>query len=252
MTRTIVITGSASGIGKATADLCHAAGDTVIGVDLNGGDINVDLGTAEGRAQMVSAVTALAPDGIDGLLAGAGVSRTESVTVAVNYFGAVATLEGLRPLLAKSSAPRAVAICSTAAILTGNDAVVEACLAGDEANARAVCDAAPMSAYADSKKALSLWLRKSAVAPDWAGSGILLNGVGPGVVITPMTTPLFDDPAMMEAIRASNPIAIGNYAQPEELAEVIRFLLTFKNSYLLGQILFVDGGTDALLRPTSF
>ncbi|MEO7383858.1 MAG: SDR family oxidoreductase [Novosphingobium sp.] len=252
MARTIVISGAASGIGKATADLSRAAGDVVIGVDLANADINADLGTPEGRAKMIAEVHAQAPDGIDGLLAGAGISRTDSISVAVNYFGAIATLDGLRPLLAKSASPRAVAICSTAGFLQGNDAVVEACLTGIEATARAQCDAAPTSAYLDSKKALSLWLRKTAVAPEWAGSGILLNGVGPGVVLTPMSMPLFDDPDMVEAIRGSNPIAVKNYAQPGELAEVIRFLLTFENHYLLGQVIFVDGGTDALLRPTTF
>jgi NAD(P)-dependent dehydrogenase (short-subunit alcohol dehydrogenase family) len=252
MSRTIVITGAASGIGKATAELCRAAGDTVIGVDLAGTDISADLSKPEGRAAMVAAVESMAPNGIDGLLAGAGISRPDAITVAINYYGAIATLEGLRPLLAKSARPRAVAICSTAAILQGNDAVVEACLAGDEAAALATCAAAPMSAYLDSKKALSLWLRAAAVKPEWAGAGISLNGIGPGVVLSPMTAPLFDDPAMVAAIQRSNPIVTKNYAQPEEMAEVIRFLLTVHTPYLLGQILFADGGSDALLRPGQF
>lgn len=252
MTRTIVITGAASGIGKATAELCRANGDTVIGIDLSGTDISADLSTPEGRAAMVTEVERLAPGGIDSLLAGAGISRPDAMTVAVNYYGAVATLEGLRPLLAKSPSPRAVAICSTAAILQGNDAVVDACLAGDEAAALAVCAAAPMSAYPDSKKALSLWLRAAAVKPEWAGAGISLNGIGPGVVLSPMTAPLFEDPAMVAAIQRSNPIVSKTYAQPEEIAEVIRFLLTVQTPYLLGQILFVDGGSDALLRPGQF
>ncbi|WP_226016571.1 SDR family oxidoreductase [Novosphingobium sp. FKTRR1] len=252
MTRTIVITGAASGIGKATAELCRAAGDTVIGVDLSGTDISADLSSPEGRATMIDEVHRLAPSGIDSLLAGAGVSRPDAITIAVNYFGAVATLEGLRPLLAKSPCPRAVAICSTAAILQGNDAVVQACLAGDEAAALAACATAPMSAYPDSKRALSLWLRSAAVRPEWAGAGISLNGIAPGVVLSPMTAPLFEDPAMVAAIRQSNPIVTRAYAQPEEIAETIRFLLTVNSAYLLGQILFVDGGSDALLRPGQF
>lgn len=252
MIRTIVITGAASGIGKATAELCRANGDVVIGVDLSGTDISADLSTPEGRAAMVAEVERLAPGGIDSLLAGAGISRPDGITIAVNYYGAVATLEGLRPLLAKSASPRAVAICSTAAILQGNDAVVDACLAGDEAAALAVCAAAPMSAYPDSKKALTLWLRAAAVKPEWAGAGISLNGIGPGVVLSPMTAPLFEDPAMVAAIQRSNPIVSKTYAQPEEIAEVIRFLLTVQTPYLLGQILFVDGGSDALLRPGQF
>ncbi len=252
MPRTIVITGAASGIGKATAEVCRAAGDTVIGVDLASTDIAADLSQPDGRAAMVAAVTRLAPAGIDSLLAGAGISRPDPIAVAVNYFGAVATLEGLRPLLALSARPRAVAICSTAAMLQGNDRVVEGCLNGNEAAALALCAAAPMSAYADSKKALTLWLRAAAVRSEWAGAGIALNGIAPGVVLSPMTTPLFDDPVMVAAIKSSNPIVTKAYAQPAEIAEVIRFLLTIDTPYLLGQMLFVDGGTDALLRPGQF
>jgi len=252
MARTIVITGAASGIGKATAELCRKAGDTVIGVDLAGTDVAADLSKVEGRAAMIAEVHRMAPGGIDGLLAGAGISRPEAITVAVNYYGAIATLEGLRPLLAKSASPRAVAICSTAAILQGNDDVVAACLAGNEPAALASCAAAPTSAYLDSKKALSLWLRSAAVRPEWAGAGISLNGIGPGVVLSPMTAPLFEDPVMVAVVEQSNPIVTKAYAQPEEIAEVLRFLLTVQTPYLLGQILFVDGGSDALLRPAQF
>ncbi|WP_338060502.1 hypothetical protein [Pseudoclavibacter helvolus] len=54
MTRTYVVTGSASGIGKVTAEKLRADGHTVIGVDLKGADINADLTTAEGRAELVA------------------------------------------------------------------------------------------------------------------------------------------------------------------------------------------------------
>lgn len=251
MNRTIVITGAASGIGAATSERLRGAGHTVIGVDLRNADIDADLGTAEGRAQMVAQVTSRAPDGIDAVLAGAGISHPEKAreTIAINHFGAVATLEGLRPLLTKSARPRAVAICSTAAMLPTNAKVVELCLAGDEAGAIAAVDAQPASAYSDSKLALSRWVRRAAISADWAGAGILLNGVGPGVVETPMTAPLFDQPAMLDLIRQSNPIAVKGYAKPAEIAELIDFLLGMENHYLVGQIIFIDGGSDAILRP---
>jgi len=251
MSRTIVITGSASGIGAATARRLTSAGHRVLGVDIGNADIEADLGTVAGRAAMVEAVERMVPDGIDGVVAGAGISHPDKPreTIAVNYFGAVATLEGLRPLLARSARPRAVAICSTAAMLPNNAAVVDACLAGDEERALTAIAAEPQTSYPTSKHALSRWLRRTAVRPEWAGAGILLNGIGPGVVKTPMTAPLFDQPAMMELVGQSNPIAVQDYAGPEEIAELIDFLLGFENRYLLGQIIFIDGGSDAILRP---
>jgi len=251
MSRTIVITGSASGIGRATAERCAAAGDRVIGVDLRGADIEIDLGAAAGRTRLVEEVGRLAPDGIDAVLAGAGLGRPDMPreVIAINYFGTVATLEGLRPLLAKSSRPRAVAISSTAGFMPGNQAVVDACLAGDEEAAITAITAAPATAYPDSKRALSLWLRRAAVRPEWAGSGILLNAVGPGVTRTAMTAPILSEQKWVEVIKQTNPIAVKDYAEPGEIAELLQYLLGFENQYTVGQILYIDGGSDAILRP---
>lgn len=251
MTRTVVITGSASGIGQATAARCAAAGDRVIGVDLRDADIEVDLGAAAGRARLVEEVSRLAPEGIDAVLAGAGLGRPDMPreVVAINYFGTVATLEGLRPLLARSSRPRAVAISSTAGFMPGNQAVVDACLAGDEAAALAAITAAPATAYPDSKRALSLWLRRAAIRPEWAGAGILLNAVGPGVTKTSMTAPLLQEPRWAEVVKQTNPIAVQDYAEAGEIAELLQYLLGFENHYTVGQIIYIDGGSDPILRP---
>ena len=254
MARTIVITGSASGIGRAAAQRCSAAGDTVIGVDLRNADVEADLSSAGGRAAMVEGVTRLAPNGIDAVLAGAGVGRPDlpREVITVNYFGAVATLEGLRPLLARSRRPRAVAICSTAGFMDGNPEVVDACLAGDEAAALAKALAAPQTAYPDSKRALATWLRRAAVSAQWAGAGILLNAVAPGVVRTAMTDPILSDPQWADVVKQTNPIAVEDFAAPEEIAELLQFLLGFENHYLVGQVVYIDGGSDAILRPGAF
>ena len=99
MARTYVITGSASGIGLATATMLHARGDVVIGVDRHDAEVVADLSTEQGRQDMVRAVTERTDGHIDAVVANAGLATPTAATVAVNYYGAVATLEGLRPLL---------------------------------------------------------------------------------------------------------------------------------------------------------
>jgi NAD(P)-dependent dehydrogenase (short-subunit alcohol dehydrogenase family) len=252
--KTIALTGAASGIGRATATRLTGAGARVIGIDLAGVEVAADLGTPEGREAMLNAVARLAPDGLDGVVAAAGISAPGRAreTIAVNYFGALATLEGLRPLLARRPGARAVAIGSTSVLLPVDDATVAACLAGDEAEAQAQIAARPDTAYMTSKFALTRWMRRAAASPEWAGASILLNGVAPGVVKTAMTAPLLQDEAMLALIAQSNPMAVAGFAEPDEIAELIAYLLSFTGHYLLGQMIFIDGGTDALMRPDSF
>ncbi|MBW8824801.1 MAG: SDR family NAD(P)-dependent oxidoreductase, partial [Acidobacteria bacterium] len=110
------MTGAASGIGAATVRLLRAWGADVIGVDVQdaGVEVVVDLSSVAGREAMVAEVTTLAAGSLDAVVACAGV--TSGGTAEVNFFGAVATLEGLRPLLLGSAAPRAVVVTSQASI----------------------------------------------------------------------------------------------------------------------------------------
>ncbi len=248
---THLVTGAASGIGRAAAQALAAQGHRVITADLKDADILADLATPEGRLHLVSEAERLSGGILDGVIAAAGLSRPDlaETTLAVNYFGAVATLDGLRPLLAKADKGRAVALCSTSALLGGDETVVAACLAGDEAGAKAALADNPWTVYLTSKLALARWLRRTAVKPEWAGSGILLNAVAPGVVRTAMTEPLLADENMAAVVAQSNPMAVTGYAEPEEIAETLLHLATLQGHYMVGQIIYNDGGTDALMRP---
>ena len=112
--RTYVITGGASGIGAALAERVRAAGNKAITVDIHDADVIADLSSAQGAADMVSQVSELTGGVVDVVVANAGISSNSAATLAINYYGAIDTLEGLRPLLLKSDAPRAVITASGA------------------------------------------------------------------------------------------------------------------------------------------
>lgn len=244
--RTIVVTGSASGIGAATSALLRSRGCRVIGVDLRDADVIVDLATSAGRASLVESVRELAPEGIEGIVANAGVNRQDSLTIRVNYFGAVATLEGLRPLL-RGPAPRAVLVASRAVLLEVDDEVVEACLAGDEELATTLADArSDATLYASSKRAAARWLRRVAPTAEWAGADIPLNAVAPGAVATPMIA--HRSPEEQARLLEQRPMPLGGVAKADEVAGAIVWLLSEENSKVTGQLLFVDGGGEALMR----
>lgn len=256
MTRTYLVTGAASGIGAATAALLTGQGHRVIGVDLHDADITVDLTTHEGREALVARATELSGGRLDAVVANAGLATESTATVAVNYFGALVTLDGLRPLLSGSDAPRAVATASMASLFPVDDELVDACLAHDEPaalhRAQQLLDAgAGGLIYGSTKRALVRWIRRNAAGPDWAGASIPLNAVAPGIIRTPMTDAYTATEESTKAILEMVPMPLNGIAEPAVVANLIGYLTSVDNSHLCGQIVFVDGGSDVVIRGDS-
>ncbi|WP_223694937.1 SDR family oxidoreductase [Leifsonia poae] len=257
MTRTAVVTGAASGIGKATAELLRTRGLTVIGVDLRDADITVDLTTAEGRRRLVEEAGRLSGGTVDEVYAIAGLSAPIPATAGVNYYGALATLEGLRPLLLNSPAPRAVAVASMASLQPHDDELLELFETGTEeavltrAAALAETPESGFLIYSTSKRALARWIRRTAPTADWAGSGIPLNAIAPGVVLTPMTADLVRTEEGREQLTRQVPMPLNGPFGPEVAADLLTWLGSEENSRLCGQVIFIDGGYDALTRGDS-
>ena len=247
----IAVTGAASGIGAATADLLRARGDRVIGVDLHDVDVCADLSTAAGRAAAVADVAALATDGLDGLLTCAGLSQAGASQVSVNYFGTVDLVLGLQPVLARSSAPRVALVSSISSTQRSDPAIIDACLAGDETLAlahaeEAVAGRRAHEIYSSTKTALNRWLRKVAVTEEFAGAGIPVNAIAPGVVLTRMTAELVADPQWKQIMDAAVPMPLNGYASPEAIGHALLWLLAPENTHMAGQVVFVDGGAEVL------
>ena len=247
----IAITGSASGIGAAIRKRLEREGRTIVGVDLRDAEVRADLTTPAGRAAAIEGVLHASNGRLDGLVACAGVGpqvEPWSTIVSLNYFGAVAVLDGLRAALAAGTAPAAVAISSNSAGLPGNDNdVTAACLGGDEAEARRVAMTLHgHECYGGSKLALARWVRRR--APAWASAGIRLNAVAPGATQTPLLQAGLDHPLYGDAIRGF-PIPTGGFGAPEDIAALVAFLLGPEARFFCGSVIFCDGGSDAMLRP---
>ena len=110
MSRTIAVTGSASGIGAALVRILEARGDRVITVDRVEADLVVDLASAEGRVAAVAGITERCDGVLDGLVTCAGTSVPSPLMVEVNYAGTVELVEGLQPALPASEAGRVAVV----------------------------------------------------------------------------------------------------------------------------------------------
>ena len=104
----------------------------------------------------------------------------------------------------------------------------------------------PLGAYSASKAALVMLA--SQLAYEWGADGIRVNCVSPGMVRTPLTEKVYDDPAR-SAQRAAQ-IPAGRIAEPVDLARAIAFLGSDSAGYVNGVNLIVDGGLRTALMPT--
>jgi len=222
-----IVTGAASGIGRATARALAAAGARVIGFDLKAAE-------ADDYATLIVDVTSetAVAQGV-----GAAVARLGAVHVLVNSAG----IEIDEPLAASDVATldRMYAVNLRGTFLVGR-AVLPHLADGSRiinlASELAWLGRAGSSAYAATKGAIiSLtrsWARE--LAPH-----VLVNAVAPGPTDTPLLH--FDTlPREVQALELSNPL--GRIGQPEEIATVIVFLAGPGASFVTGQCFGADGG----------
>jgi NAD(P)-dependent dehydrogenase (short-subunit alcohol dehydrogenase family) len=261
MDRTTVVTGAASGIGAATVRYLRERGAKVIACDLRHADVIADLATDEGRSALIEGVSRLSGGSIDAIVANAGGGPPET-SIQLNFFGAVATLEGLRPLLAKSPAPRAVAVSSVASLRPPNPSIVEACLRMAEPAALAAAQGLaqsgvpddsqiPLELYGSAKHALQRWCRRQAPKAEWAGVGIALNVVALGFYDTPAAAYVLSEPSARAAAGRMVPLRGAFPGRADEAAAILAWCVSRENSQMTGQILFADGGLECLARAES-
>lgn len=247
-----VITGAASGQGRAAARLFAEEGARVVVSDVNGegaeevadeirdsGGEAVAVATDVSREAEVKAMIGAATETfgrLDVLFnnAGVGYSAADRITMAsvvetpeedwdavlaINLKGAAMGCKHAIPVMERG----------------GGGAIV------NNASINALVGLSGADAYTAAKGGIVALTRVLAV--DWGPKGIRVNCICPGGVDTPMIAPAIADEAVASFMRESTPL--GRLARPEETARVALFLASDEASYLNGAIVPVDGGWTA-------
>lgn len=252
----IVITGSQSGMGLAIRNDLEKRGEKIIGIDLPGknAEVEADLSTEIGCATAVEKVLEISGGKIKGVIANAGVDNNNARLVfGLNYFGVVHLLEGLHTALASNNGSRVVITASNSVFITPEIpiAVADALNNNDLNMAIDLVNGYEGAIYPSSKLAVVRWMRSNAPSKKWAGCHISMNAIAPGAVLTPLLQHDLDDPEKAVFINAL-PRPLGEWPKPEDIAKIVRFLISEDARYMIGQVIFVDGGTEARWRNTDY
>ena len=101
-----------------------------------------------------------------------------------------------------------------------------------------------LGAYSASKSALIMLCRQ--MAQEWCNERIRVNTVSPGMIRTPLTEAIYQDPTLLE--KRLSIIPLGRIGQPLDIAEAVSYLISPAASYITGENIKVDGGfTERLL-----
>lgn len=250
--KSVIITGAASGIGRASALAFAREGARLLISDLNvagleetqelvgeqdGSAITV-VGDASDEAVVKSLVERACEinGGVDVFFANAGISGdlTPLVDTTVEQFMRVIQVNLIGPFLAiKHTAPQMLARGD------GGSIICTASVAG-------IRSGAGPTPYSASKAGVINLVQTA--ANQLSGTGIRVNAICPGLIETGMTQPIFDYARVSgkeQKLGQLNPLKRGGLAS--EIAEVALFLASDKASYINGQAIAVDGGLTSTL-----
>ena len=228
-----IVTGAASGIGKATVELFRREGATVVGADISeGADVRLDAGDEREVHDLVELV-AREHGGIDIFFANAGISggwaaiseqtaEDWAEILRVNLIGPFLAIKHAAPLMKLRGGGSIVCTASVAGLRSG----------------------AGGAAYSASKAGVISLVQTA--AQQLAGTGIRVNAICPGLIETGMTEPMYKrarDHGQEHRIGELNPLKRGG--EPDEIAQAALFLASDESSYVNGTALVVDGGLSS-------
>jgi NAD(P)-dependent dehydrogenase (short-subunit alcohol dehydrogenase family) len=233
-----IVTGAASGIGKASVELFRSEGATVVGVDVSdGADVAADAGNEDEMRELIGNV-ASQHGGLDIFFANAGISggwATISQQSAddwaeilrVNLIGPFLAIKYAAPWMQQRGGGSIICTASVAGLRSG----------------------AGGAAYSASKAGVINLVQTA--ARQLAGSGVRVNAICPGLIETGMTRPMYDmarERGQEARIGELNPLKRGG--EPDEIAQAALFLASDESSYVNGAALVVDGGLSSS-HPTT-
>ena len=230
-----LVTGAAGGIGAAVVERLYAEGAVLAVTDIRTPSSSAaacaTAADITDEAQVEAMVSAAADElgGIDALVAVAGIhatSPTHELDLAtfrkvldVSVVGTFLVTKATLPLMLQCERGSIVTFGSTAAVVAAPE----------------------LAAYAAAKGAVLQFTRSIAV--EYARRGIRANCVCPGGTRTPLLAAIDRERSGPDHFLENHPI--GRYAEPEEIAAVVAFLLSDESSFVLGSALMADGGYSA-------
>ncbi|WP_028239793.1 SDR family NAD(P)-dependent oxidoreductase [Stutzerimonas azotifigens] len=231
-----LVTGAASGIGKAIALLLHARGARVVAEDRNP-DVE-----QLARPDLLPLVADITEDGAAERAVGLAVERFGRLDILVNNAGIIINKPVVE--MTREDWERIQAVNATAAFLDAREAVRAMLPHRSGAIVNIASYAAyfafpTIAAYAASKGALAQLTRTLAL--EVIEHGIRVNAIGVGDVVTNILDEVVDDgPGFLAEHGKAAPI--GRAARPEEIAEVVLFLASERASFMVGSVVMADGG----------
>lgn len=249
MTATAIVTGAASGIGRATAERLAAEGIAVVCADLNeAGAVALAAELVAAGHQALGLGTDIADEASVAEMAGRAMDWTGRIDICIANAGAM--IEGDILSLSLDDWNRAMRINATGAFLTARAVMPHLLVQGGAlvftASTVGLAGMKGVAAYSAAKGAVVALTRQ--LAADYAARGVRVNAVAPGAVRTPLSESQFRARAAdEEGFQALLAQVIGRYpiarwGTAQEIAEVVLFLATDRSAWMTGQIIPVDGG----------